>query len=1356
MNWKTTLALLVLAAGGAGVWYGLTQQPAAGSDSESLKLLAGVTDKSLTRIEIDGDPKIVLEKVNGDWTLPGNWPARKGEIDRLVQTLTHLHSRFTPKKLNSFAEYGLDRKALTVKLTVDGKPITLLVGEQPADDNAFTRPTWVRVDSQNEVVRLGPGVRAILEQPLETYRQRRLFPVERIALEDSSTGKVEAPVAESIKVTAGTDPAVELVKHKDGWKIEAPLKDNVDPEKLQAAQNGLLDLWADNFVTGKKPEETGLDKPEYKVEVKRPGLGAQGGGAVTLEIGKVSKTLETKVVKTPPAPPFRGMPPPKPTVEVVKEEYRYAKLADKDPIFEIKATKLKDLAVPLADLRDARVLRFKPDDVKSLTIDVRGKTVVLAKDGDSWKMEKPYAVGAEREPITELLDKLAALDARGKNVLDEDAKKAGLTPFASITLNLEEGKKEAKTNRTVTLKIGENPADKKQLLVEADDRPRINVVPDDILKLVDRDVLAYRQKRLLDKVAAADLASIQLIQGDKTFTFTRKDGTWSQSVPSAAKLEQKEVDQLAGDLTRVAAAEFVTAAPTPEDLDAVYGLAKPALKAVLTFTDEKKPAETLLIGKQRTAKDDFFARFENGPVFVVKKDIRDLLEKNPLSFRPTQAWTIAAKDVTGLKVTREGQPFTLKREGDKWTVEGPFTAPVRNEYVDSMVDDLADLKSEKYVAQLDGDLKKFGLEKPYLRFEVSAKVADKAADKEKAAKDKDDKKDDKNDKDKKEVKEKIVTSVLEIGGPVGDAAGSRYARVGDGDVLFLVSGKVLAVIDRGPLELLDRVLMRADGPVTSVNYQAATPFTLELKKKEWWVVKSPAPDFLAEDDVVRQATDPLHILLASKIAAYGPKIDWKEFGLEKPETTITVTSQGDEKKDVTHTIALGKDAGNGARYIRVDQQPQVAVVEANIAESLAKTYLDFVDPRVLKFDFDAVVGIGRAMAGQDVDLSKTAKGWELVKPGPQPADAPTVDEILQTMFRLKAVRVAAYPAKNLKAFGLEPPAATVTLDLKGMKHVINVGGLAGKDGKGEERYAQIDNQQMVVVLPAKLSRVLAAPALAFADRTIAEFDRADAVLMVRGARTAEFTRSGGDWSMVKPVKAETDPALGDFILGLRKLRADEIVAGKEADAKDYGLDPPLASWTLSDGGKKVLDLLIGGPEKGKEKDPLARHYARLAGGGPVFLLSPLQTAEALGEPRDRRPWPPLDAAQITGVSVIAGPKSFTLSRRGAEWSIKEMPGEELNTKAVVDLLDALAGLKAERYIADTKADLQLHGLDKPAMKIELTTPAGSRTLILGRTEGDSKRVYATVPGSDAVFLIGEADVQRLTRPATAYAAAKKP
>jgi hypothetical protein len=1338
MNLKTTFALLILIAAGAGGWYALTLIDNAVAASRTLRFLDNdLSAAQLSRIEIvrPGQPPVVLEKTGNEWTLPGKWPVRGPEVAELVKTLTSLHSRFAPiaaGKDMDLKKYGLGDDALLVKVKAGDKTVAFKIGEEPSDKNRFTRATYLKLDDGDEVVRLGPGIVAALDRPVDYFQQRRLFPVERVAKDEGTGEKVDRIAADKIRVK-GPNGEIALSKTADGWLIDSPVKDHADPEKVKSLLAGLMDVWADKFVAGKgkTPEEMGLDKPEFTFAVKRP-----GGGETTVQVGKISSSKDRMIMKPAPPPQSPFMPPQKPTIQMVKDEYRYAKIPENDQVFEVKADKIADLALPLADIRDARLARFKTDEVTKIEIDVKGKTIVLEKDKDAWRLQKPTAVEAEAGPVRDLLEKLASLEAKGGDVRDDaDLKAVGLdAPLAKIALTLDETKKDAKGPRTLVFSLGESAKEKDKVFVKLADWPRVNVVSDDIAKLAQKDALSYRRRKLFD--AANDVTKIQVSKGGESFAFEKKDGVWSQTAPSPVKLDEAKVERLIDDLTRAEATEFVADAPKAEELDKTYGLAKPAVTVTLSFADAKKSPITLTLGGERPAKDESFARVADGPVFGLAKSLRETLERDALSYRPAQAWQVKADDINELRVKKNGEAFTVVKDGGRWKIVGPFSEFARDEYVTAINDELAALKSEKYVAQIKNDLGKFGLDKPYLEIEVVASPGKKDPLGPPDAK--------KDEKDKAAEKVAPQVSLLQIG-KLDESGKSRYGRIGSGDAVFLIGDKAVEILDRGPLDLLNRVLVKLDSAnVTQIRFFGPSAFTLEKGKDGWQIAGSPAPQFKAEDDVADATVRPWGNLFASKIAAYGPKIDWANYGLEKPEAKVVVVATDDMKKPIEHTVSLGKDAGGGSRYVRVDQRQEVAVVDAATAKELTRSYLDYLDPRVLKFAFDAVTQIKRDMKDGDIDLVKRGDAWEIAKPSKQPADAPTIDDIIEKSFRLKAVRFAEYPAKDLAKLGLAPPVATVTFDVGDKNHVIKIGNTV--DAKSEERYAIIDDSKAVIVLPAALSKHLTAAPLYFADRNVASFGGADRIELTRGDRKLVFVKAGRDWKLTEPLKADAEEPLDDFVRGLFRLRADEIVAAKGADTKAFGFDPPAAQWKVQSAGKDVLDLQIGGVEKGKD----GRRFARIAGSDQVFLLSPKQSVAALGEYRSRKPWPPLDAVQITSVAVGGEGSGFALMKKGQAWTIKDRPSEPLNEKIVTDLLDALASLKAESFIVDAKANLKLFGLDPAAKTIEVTTATGPRTLLIGRTEEGTGRVYAAVAGSDAVFTIAEADARRILRPIGEY------
>jgi hypothetical protein len=1417
MNWKTTVVLAALLVAGGATWLVLALLGPDESASPTLAVLEKeLTRDQLTRIEIKrpGGPVVLEKGAGGEWSLPGKWPVRPREVEQLLGTLTNLRSRFVPLPLGNppdLKRYGLDRDPLVVLVKAGGKDHKLELGHSPEEANRFARATYLRLDGGHVVVRLAPGIVSVLDRPQEDYQQRRLFPAERVARETSPEEKEERLAARAVRVVHGKD-GYALEKKGDEWVLRGmktdpkaqgkfapgPLRDRPDPDKLRGLQTAIPDLWVERFIAGgdKTPEDLGLKDPEGTVEVTRP-----GGDKVTLRIGKVSRR-QTRIVPKQP-PPFGG-PPMKQPPMIVTEEFRYARLEGNEQLFEIKGDRLKDVLVAAEDLRDPQLARFRDDDVRRVEIHEGGRELILVrdKDKDRWRLEKPLAVEAERGQVTELLGKLSGLEARGPDVIDQgDPKKYGLDKPATIKLTLEEGgkgdkdarekkdvkeskaaKAKEKKTRYVTFELGRDDKDSKKLYVRVEGWERINAVDDAVLKLVRRPALAYRSRRVLD-FAAGDVSRIDVQRKADPFALEQVKNAWRLTAPVKAEADSGKAEQLAGELGRLEALEFVKADPTPEELEKEYGLAKPAETVKVSFSDAKKPAQVVTLGKQRPGKQDYFARLGSDPaVFAIKKDAQEVLARDSLSYRPLTLWELRGDDIAELRVRKEGPEYRLKRDGDSWKLSGPFEADVPAGAVRTMAQDLAKLRAEKYVAHTTKDLAKYGLEKPYLRVTLRTEPKKEPEDKDKKPEEK--KGDEKAVKEGKE--EKAKERVLLVGGPTEKGAKTRFAKLGDGEAVFVLAEKAVAPVDRTALDLLDRKLLTLDyAEIQRVRALRArgAGFTLQRDKDDWRVIDSAAPAFKPDKEALEDTLRALANLRAQRLAAYGPKADLSAFGLEEPALTLKVTVQGPGEKGkpgktTEHTVALGKavEGGKGERYARVDAGPAVAVLDAPAAEDLYRTHLDFVSRSLLRVEPEQITSLKRSTGAGTLELVKKGGAWRLVKPADQPADQELLEGLARDLAGLRAERVAAYPVKALKPFGLEKPAAVLTVRLgdskgKPAEHVLQLGAPApdrdGKKGSSKDspRYARLDKSDTVVVLGPQLVKELLAPPLQFRDRTVARVPTPERVVVEHPGRKVTFTRVDDAWKMTAPVEAEAESADLDVLLkDLSRLRAGELVAEAPTDLKPYGLAPPRAIWRLFAGDKEVLALLVGGPEKGgpaevKGKGPGRkagrRFYAKLASGPLVFLLDPAVSELALAEHRSRKFWPRVDAAQVEKVTYRTAKGAFTLEKVGGDWEVAGKPKAKVNAEAVRDLLDALDGLRAERYVADAKADLKLYGLDGTALLLEVETPAGKRAVRVGRQEGESERRYANVPGSDAVFVIAEAAARRIVRPLEAFTAPKR-
>lgn len=1006
MGWKGTLGLVLLASA-AGAWYWKGDEwgpklglgtPAAPAASPSLDALSGkLTPAAVSRVEVDG---LVLEKRPDGWRLPGNWPLREAEVNELVQLVTGLSSRFQPVPIDAGADltqYGLApaQKPVTVKLRAGGTDTTLTIGEPPpaAGEPPFARPAYLRVNDLPEVVRLGPDVLPVLRRPADNYRRRQLVPdAERVKVASASAAgpfappgavgvspvillgdgvkeltarapgqsvtvlglKVSRPETYTLRKTgplpkpaaveAGGEPALNPDRIAEAWEVAAPARDRVDPDKLQRILSAVPDLWVEEFVTtADKP--TGLDKPERTLTVT-PVV----GDPLVIQFGEVAKTTTREEPVAPPNIP--GAPPMPPTTRTVTEEYRYAKLADNPQVFTVKAAAFADLFVRAAELRDARVARFSPDEAEAVTVAAPGKPgVTLTRLKGDPKAEAfadradRWVIGADKTPaepaaVTDLLRPLSELRAG-----PGDAEATLPEPATKVTVTAREKRPDgepAAPVRTYTLHVGPPRPDPaavagaaaggplavlvglqavpSEVTVRLDGWPRVVKAeaggPDgSVARLLDRPAAAYRRKRLFDpnaRVAAVAFSGGAAapanppgatpprakVVGLSSFTLTPADGGagWEIRGPFTAAADPAEAAKLVGPLADLRAAEWVgDAAADP----ARYGLDKP--RRVLTLNVDGKP-RALALGGPRDGKPEVYARLDDGPVFTLPTAAVDpLLAASPLALRDKALATFPAADK--VVVTRDGRAITFAKADGTWAMTDPKPGPAEAADLDRLVKQLGRLRADALVTDkpTPDELVKFGLDKPAVLLTASA------AGKEVLA--------------------------LQVGAT--DAGGRAYARVGvDGPVALLDVADAVAVtaeyrrrkvwdFDEARVESIAVVPLSPAGlgavgatsPLAALVGAAATAtgrggFTLVRKDAGWLIGDRPADDLPASELLTT-----LGGLRAARWVGDPPA------DLKTPTATVTLTLRGGAKR----VLAVGgrfarTDGGEAFELARADAE----------------------------------------------------------------------------------------------------------------------------------------------------------------------------------------------------------------------------------------------------------------------------------------------------------------------------------------------------------------------------------------------------------------------------------------------------
>jgi Domain of unknown function (DUF4340) len=1062
------------------------------------------------------------------------------------------------------------------------------------------------------------------------------------------------------------------------------------------------------------------------------------------------------------------------------------------------------------ELRDPNLLRFETDQVTRMDVSrdahpvlglkkTKGdpKATSPAARRDRWDVTAPYKGLAETNRVEDLLRPFETMQARKDDIIDRPAFHSiagalGATAdLGALGLDTDHATRVTiATDRTeMSLLVGRHNAGRKKLFVRVEGSDRVNVVDDNAAAQLDKHPCAFRSLKLFD-VPEARVESVAVAgrKGEK-FELQEQPGlktTWRLTAPVNAEADNTKAQDLARDLGDLQASEFVYDPPSAEQMAAtgagvgsvangvaqvleenVFGLKEQPLGVTVRFGGPEGGKEyQVFIGKQREGKPEYYAT-SSGAVgtFAINDSLVKTLEKGSLGLLPLQLWQGVASDIKSIEITRgTEEPFTLAQDGSSWRITAPLQASVDAGQIQPLASALASVRAERYEAHSAPDLALYGLQPPSLRvkFRMAEKKPALAG---------------------QEPKEEIKERVLLVGKPEppkvevkkeekkgkddpfakkDEEMPGRFARL-EGDehpAVLVIPDSLFKEADKSLLDLLNRKLLSVDASAVT-KIQSATPagtVTLVREGNNW---KPEGAVFAVDKPTIDALVKLAGNLSATRYADYGSKVDWAKYGLDsnaKP-TTFSITVGAD-----THKVELGKAAGekqpDGERFARVDGGQGVAVLPAAAAKELSRGKLDFVDRSLLKFDLLDLQTIRRTMGKDELELKQGATGgWEITKPSAQRGDFEGLEDLATKLSTLRAERIAAVDVKDLKLFGLEAPAAILRLELTGgdkaSQKVLKVGQPVDAKHPEGERFAQVEGSATVAVLPAALAKRLVADPIKFRDRSLASFVNADKIQIEyqqpTGARKVTFVKGAGGWKMTEPLEADAeDEALRELHDSLARLRAEELVADKPANLQPYGLDQPRARWKLFSGDREVLSLLVGQREKiGEKKKDGFRAFAKLEKGDPVALLDMGLTSKLAAEYRKRSLWEPLDVAQASELRVETadGPGSFMLTRGALGWIDPKNPADRLSTEAVNDVLDALASLKAEQFVADKGADAKLFGLAPARKTVTVSTQSGQkRTLLLGRLD-ESKRAYGKLddPARTDVFLLSERDTERINR-----------
>ena len=429
----------------------------------------------------DGDQWEVLEPVTAG--------ARTHRVNAMLRAFKHGAESSLGRAVaaDDLKDYGLgENRRIQVRMMKGEETLVALwIGDSEKVDDDGTRDTNVMLPDGDAVFRVrGADLRKAFDLDPDEIQDKKIF---RFKKDDVKRLVIEDPRDKArprLVLRKGTGKA--------DWKL-------VEPSGYQVGGLGtycssLANLTATR-IAEKLPgaEAEALDRT-YKVTI------TTGEGEKTLELGAGRGAV-------------------------------WARVSDRDGVFQVSTSTAKGLMKGLLELRDKKLFDFAKEDVQRVELIERGAdAVVLEREGAGWRFVSPANEAASTASVNRLASALAAL--RTETYRDSAVEGAGLDNPQFI-LKVTAGAANAPVVRV--LEIGnEKPRDDDKaatrFFARLDGAEEVMELADYSVKGLRKSVDDLRDERVF-RIEADEITGVEIAYQDQTVSLEKEGSAWTVTAP---------------------------------------------------------------------------------------------------------------------------------------------------------------------------------------------------------------------------------------------------------------------------------------------------------------------------------------------------------------------------------------------------------------------------------------------------------------------------------------------------------------------------------------------------------------------------------------------------------------------------------------------------------------------------------------------------------------------------------------------------------------------------------------------------------------------------------------------------------
>lgn len=720
----------------------------------------------------------------------GLWSVAAPLIDRADQeAVTDMLGKLAELQVAEFLPFPRteqELQELLVKAGLSGQ-VEPEVVELAAEDQQTVALALGRIDEQGklryalvarqallvpsqEIVKLPADCVDVLPQSLGSLRDKKF-----LRFGEGAVSRVRLRGSEGLTVLARSEVKEDSIEESadseqpatGSWMIagprEAPAEQGVVDEFLRAVQ----DLAATSVV-GTAKDEMGFAEPYLTLEIK-----VENGPGGTLEVGAATDDGKS----------------------------RYARLKGDKYVRKVPAETVEQLAHGYLHFRQREIAKIGSWDIKRFSISL-GET---RRQGEyrqgQWWLTEPTVVRAEDGVVRDTLgifDPLKAEEIVADDVADGDAEALEryglLEPALRVTVAKEvkkpEGADEEEAGEADEVEAAEIPKIEEYVLligkaVEEDlsDEVYARLGGEELVFTLDKmavgkltDDLRSRRVLPIANWQVKQLKEVQIVQGSEVLKLVKDGEDWQVVSPKEFPPEQEAVEAMLGTLGDFESSEF-----GEDPADKKYGLANPAMTVSVTLAGagaEEAKTYRCFVGKQVLGKSYAVKAEDEQVVRLVEPAKLEKLQQSYLTYRKKQILSLKQKGIRSIEIIEKGKQSQKAQLQDAgWRLSEPADGVLDLMKVEEIAKSISNVQAAKLVAEGPEAAGEYGLDRP--TWTVTVELTDEWG--------------------------QIASHRLLIGSEFKEVGSKlekgiprpRYARLDDGETVFVLSSKDVHTIEKG-------------------------------------------------------------------------------------------------------------------------------------------------------------------------------------------------------------------------------------------------------------------------------------------------------------------------------------------------------------------------------------------------------------------------------------------------------------------------------------------------------------------------------------------------------------------------------